>query len=73
MIGFGEGCLLDNICLLSLTRMELKFGWQPTFDVYLGNELDSCLHINGLSYDVVTKLIRFFVNRNHHSFFDNFF
>jgi len=30
-------------------------------------------HIYGLGYEVVTKLVRPFMNRNHHVFFDNFF
>ena len=29
--------------------------------------------IFGLGYDVVTKLIRLFMNKNHHVYFDNFF
>lgn len=43
------------------------------FDVYLGKENDVRRHIYGLGYEVVTKLVRPFMNRNHHVFFDNFF
>ena len=48
-------------------------GYVLNFDVYLGKEGDSRRRIYGLGYDVVTKLIRPFMNRNHHVFFDNFF
>ena len=48
-------------------------GYVLNFDVYLGKELDGRPRIYGLGYDVVHKLIRPFMNRNHHVFFDNFF
>ena len=41
------------------------------FDVYLGKEANQRI-IFGLGYDVVTKLIRPFMNKNHHVYFDNF-
>ena len=47
-------------------------GYVLNFDVYLGKG-DGCRRIYGLGYDLVTKLIRPFMNRNHHVFFDNFF
>ena len=42
------------------------------FDVYLGKEANQH-RIYGLGYDVVTKMIRPFMNKNHHVYFDNFF
>jgi len=48
-------------------------GYVLNFDVYLGKEVDACWLIYGLGYDVVTKLIRPYMNRNHHVFFDIFF
>ena len=48
-------------------------GYVLNFDVYLGKEVDGRRRIYGLGYDVVTKLIRPYMNRNHHVFFDNFF
>lgn len=48
-------------------------GYVLNSDVYLGKEADGRRRIYGLGYDVVTKLIRPFMNRNHHVFFDNFF
>lgn len=47
-------------------------GYVLNFDVYLGKEVDACRPIYGLGYDVVTKLIRPYMNRNHHVFFDIF-
>ena len=41
------------------------------FDVYLGKEANQ-RRIFGLGYNVVTKLIRPFMNKNHHVYFDNF-
>ena len=43
-----------------------------SFDVYLGNE-GTQRRIYGLGYDVVMKLIRPFMNKNHRLYFDNFF
>ena len=43
-------------------------GYVLNFDVYLGKEGDGRRRIYGLGYDVVTKLIRPFMNRNHHVF-----
>lgn len=48
-------------------------GYILNFDVYLGKENDVRRHIYGLGYEVVTKLVRPFMNRNHRVFFDNFF
>ena len=48
-------------------------GYVLNFDVYLGKEVVGRRRIYGLGYDVVTKLIRPYMNRNHHVFFDNFF
>ena len=48
-------------------------GYVLNFHVYLGKENDVRRHIYGLGYEVVTKLVRPFMNRNHHVFFDNFF
>ena len=42
------------------------------FDVYLGKETGQ-RRIHGLGYDVVTKMITPFMNKNHHVYFDNFF
>ena len=42
------------------------------FDVYLGKELGQ-RQIYGLAYDVVTKMITPFMNKNHHVYFDIFF
>ena len=42
------------------------------FDVYLGKDVRN-QRIHGLGYDVVTKLITPFMNKNHHVYFDNFF
>ena len=47
-------------------------GYVLNFDVYLGKEANQC-RIYGLGYDVVTKMIRPFMNKNHHVYFDNFF
>ncbi len=43
-------------------------GYVLIINVYLGKELDGCWRIYGLGYDVITKLIRPFLNRNHHHF-----
>lgn len=48
-------------------------GYVLNFDVYLGKEAEGRRCIYGLGYDVVTKLIRPYMNRNHHVYFDNFF
>ena len=48
-------------------------GYVLNFDVYLGKEHGVRRHIYGLGYEVVTKLVRPVMNRNHHVFFDNFF
>ena len=47
-------------------------GYVLNFDVYLGKE-GTQRRIYGLGYDVVMKLIRPFMNKNHHVYFDNFF
>ena len=47
-------------------------GYVLNFDVYLGKEANQ-RRIYGLGYDVVTKMIRPFMNKNHHVYFDNFF
>ena len=47
-------------------------GYVLNFDVYLGKE-GTQRRIYGLGYDVVTKLIRPFMKKNHHVYFDNFF
>ena len=48
-------------------------GYVLNFDVYLGKEADQRPRIHGLGYDVVTKMVRPFMNKNHHVYFDNFF
>ena len=48
-------------------------GYVLNFIVYLGKEGNVRRHIYGQGYEVVTKLVRPFMNRNHHVFFDNFF
>ena len=47
-------------------------GYVLNFDVYLGKEVRN-RRIHGLGYDVVTKLVTPFMNKNHHVYFDNFF
>ena len=47
-------------------------GYVLNFDVYLGKEPGQ-RRIHGLGYDVVTKMITPFMNKNHHVYFDNFF
>lgn len=47
-------------------------GYVLNFDVYLGKETGQ-RRIHGLGYDVVTKMITPFMNKNHHVYFDNFF
>ena len=47
-------------------------GYVLNFDVYLGKEAGH-QRIHGLGYDVVTKMVLPFMNKNHHVFFDNFF
>ena len=47
-------------------------GYVLNFDVYLGKD-PRLQRIHGLGYDVVTKMITPFMNRNHHVYFDNFF
>ena len=47
-------------------------GYVLNFDVYLGKEANQ-RRIYGLGYDVVTKMIRPFMNKNHHVYFDNIF
>lgn len=47
-------------------------GYGLNFDVYLGMEANQ-RRIYGLGYDVVTKLIQPYMNKNHHIYFDNFF
>lgn len=48
-------------------------GYVLNFEVYLGKEPDQRPRIYGLGYDVVTSMIRPYMNKNHHVFFDNFF
>ena len=48
-------------------------GYVLNFDVYLGKEPNQRPRIYGLGYDVVTSMIRPYMNKNHHVFFDNFF
>lgn len=43
------------------------------FDVYFGKQVDSHQRIFGLGYDVVTMLMRPFMNRNHCVFLNTFF
>ena len=81
MIGFRERLSFRQYMPAKPTKYGIKVwmaadsnnGYVLNFDVYLGKEVDGCWHIYGLGYDVVTKLIRPFMNRNHHLFFDNFF
>ena len=47
-------------------------GYVLNFDVYLGKD-EGHRRIHGLGYDVVTKMITPFMNKNHHVYFDNFF
>ena len=47
-------------------------GYVLNFDVYLGKEAIQ-RRIYGLGCDVVTEMIRPFMNKNHHVYFDNFF
>ena len=47
-------------------------GYVLNFDVYLGKD-PRLQRIHGLGYDVVTKMITPFMNRNYHVYFDNFF
>ena len=47
-------------------------GYVLNFDVYLGKEAGN-RRIHGLGYDVVTKMITPYMNKNHHVYFDNFF
>ena len=48
-------------------------GYVLNFDVYLGKDPNQRPRIYGLGYDVVTNMIRPFMNKNHHVYFDNFF
>ena len=48
-------------------------GYVLNYDVYLGKEANQRPRIYGLGYDVVTKMVRPFMNKNHHVYFDNFF
>ena len=47
-------------------------GHVSNFSVYLGKEAH-VPRLNGLSYDVVTKMARPFLKMHRHVFFDNFF
>ena len=47
-------------------------GYVSNFSVYLGKEAD-VPRLNGLGYDVVTKMARPFLKMHRHVFFDNFF
>lgn len=47
-------------------------GYVLNFDIYLGKEAGQ-QRIHGLGYDVVTKMVLPFMNKNHHVYFDNFF
>ena len=51
---------------------DVSNGYVLNFDVYLGKEANQ-RRIYGLGYDVDTKMIRPFMNKNHHVYFDNFF
>ncbi|XP_022805006.1 piggyBac transposable element-derived protein 4-like [Stylophora pistillata] len=81
MIGFRGRLSFRQYMPAKPTKYRIKVwmaadssnGYVLNFDVYLGKEADGCRRIHGLGYDVVTKLIRPFMNRNHHVFFDNFF
>lgn len=53
--------------------IDLSNGYVLNFDVYLGKESNVRRYIYGLGYEVVIKLVRFFMNRNYYVFFDNFF
>lgn len=48
-------------------------GYDLNCDVYLGKEANQQPRIYGLGNDVETKIIRAFLNKNHHVYFDNFF
>lgn len=48
-------------------------GYVLNFDVYLGKDPNQRPRVYGLGYDVVTSMIRPFMNKNHHVYFDNFF
>ena len=48
-------------------------GYVLNFDVYLGKDPNQWPRIYGLGYDVVTNMIRPYMNKNHHVYFDNFF
>ena len=45
------------------------------YNVYLhvGKEANQLPRIYSLGYNVVTKMVRPFMNKNHHVYFDNFF
>ena len=81
MIGFREKLSFRQYMPAKPTKYAIKVwmaadssnGYVLNFDVYLGKEVDGCRRIYGLGYDVVTKLIRPYMNQNHHVFFDNFF
>ena len=47
-------------------------GYVVNFDVYLGRKAGFQREY-GLGYDVVTTLVRPYLNKNHHIYFDNFF
>ena len=51
---------------------DSKNGYVVNFDVYLGSK-EGAQRIHGLGYDVVIKMIKPYMNKNHHVYFDNFF
>ena len=51
---------------------DSKNGYVVNFDVYFGSK-EGAQRIHGLGYDVVIKMIKPYMNKNHHVYFDNFF
>lgn len=47
-------------------------GYVLNFDIYLGSE-EGRRRIHGLGYDVVMNMVKPYLNKQHHVFFDNFF
>lgn len=81
MIGFRGKLSFRQYMPAKPTRHGIKVwmaadssnGYVLNYDVYLGKEANQRSRIYGLGYDVVTKMIRPFMNKNHHVYFDNFF
>ena len=46
-------------------------GYVLNYDVYLGS--DGKKRIHGLGYDAVASMVKPYMNKNHHVYFDNFF